>query len=182
MSHRVSGDDARHRPAVLQLLLGVAILTGVGAVAGVVWEWLWTPTVGVVVDHEWMAVDEQGLRGVFSGTGWYVVVGSVAGLLAGALVAMVLDRQPLLTLVAVVVGSVLGAWLMVQVGTSLGPPDPDRVARTAQDGTRLPTALEVTGASPWIAMPGGALLGLVLVFLGLSAGSRHHGTTPDSSG
>jgi hypothetical protein len=156
------------KQVVLQLGLVVVALAAIGALAGVVWQWVWTPTVGVVVDHHWSAGDAIGLQHEFSGTGWYVVVALVAGLVAGIAVALLADRVPLLTLAAVVVGSALAAWLMVVVGTALGPPDPDVAARTAADGTRLPMQLTVTGHSPWIALPSGALLGLLFVFIGLS--------------
>jgi hypothetical protein len=160
-----TGTDRR---VVLQLGLVVAALAAVGALAGVVWQWLWTPTIGVVVDHRWTAGDALGLQHEFSGTGWYVAVALVAGLVAGVGVALLVDRVPLLTLAAVVVGSALAAWVMLLVGSALGPPDPTIVARTADDGTRLPMELSVTGRSPWIALPSGALIGLLLVFIGLS--------------
>lgn len=167
-----------HRPslstAAVQLGLGVLLLAGAGAVAGVVWEWLWTAPVGVVADHQWLAEDEAGLRGQFSATGWFVVVATVTGLLVGGVVALFLDRAPLLTLLAVVIGSVLGTWLMLRVGAALGPEDPARLALTAKEGTHLPGALEVSRRTPWIAMPAGALVALTLVFFGLSAGRRHH--------
>jgi hypothetical protein len=153
---------------VLQFVLAVLVLAGVGALAGVVWEWVWSPAVGVVADHQWVAEDEAGLRGQFSGTGWFVVVATVAGLVAGVVVALFLDRVPLLTLLAVVVGSVVGTWLMLHVGSALGPPDPDHLARTAKGGTHLPAQLEVSRRSPWIALPAGALVGLAVVFVGLS--------------
>lgn len=157
---------------VAQFGLVVAVLATVGALAGVVWQWIWTPTMGVVVDHHWTAGDALGLQHEFSGTGWYVLVGAVAGLVAGVVIALLFDRVPLLTLAAVVVGSAVGAWLMVLVGTALGPADPEVLARTADDGTRLPMELAVTGRSPWVALPSGALIGLVLVFVGLSPRSR----------
>jgi hypothetical protein len=156
----------------LQLGLVVAALAAVGALAGVVWQWIWTPTIGVVVDHHWTAGDALGLQHEFSGTGWYVIVALVAGLVAGVAVALLVDRVPLLTLAAVVVGSALAAWLMLVVGTALGPPDPDVAARTADDGTRLPMQLSVTGHSPWVALPSGALIGLLFVFIGLSPRHR----------
>lgn len=166
----------RHRPALApalwQLLLAVAVLAGAGALAGVVWEWVWTAPVGVVVNHQWVAEDEAGLRGQFSGTGWYVVVATGAGLVAGALVALFLDRSPVVTLVAVVVGSALGAWVMIEVGAAMGPADPHVLALAAKDGTHLPGRLEVTGRSPWIAMPAGALVALALVFFGFGAARR----------
>lgn len=161
------------RPGLVQAAIGIVVLAAVGALAGVVWEWLWTPPVGVVVDHRWLAEDEAGLRAQFSGTGWFVVIATVAGLIAGGLVALFLDRVPLLTLLAVVVGSVLGTWLMLEVGAARGPPDPTHLATTAEDGARLPGALEVSRRTPWISMPAGALAALALVFFGLTAGRRH---------
>ncbi|CAI9419798.1 hypothetical protein [Nocardioides sp. T2.26MG-1] len=175
------------RPGLVQAAIGVLVLGAAGALAGVVWEWLWTAPVGVVVDHKWLAEDEAGLRGQFSGTGWFVVIATVAGLLAGGVVAMFLDRVPLLTLLAVVIGSVLGTWLMLEVGAALGPPDPVHLAATAKDGTHLPGRLEVSRRTPWISMPAGALVALTLVFFGLSAGRRHplddhghHSAHPDA--
>jgi hypothetical protein len=165
-------ERSRGRSGLVQLVLGVALLAGLGALAGVVWDWVWSPAVGVVVDHRWVAQNEAGLRGQFSSTGWFVVVASVAGLLGGVVVALLWDRVPLLTLVAVVMGSVAGTWLMLQVGAALGPSDPEQLALTAKNGTHLRAQLEVSGHSPWIALPVGALLGLLLVFFGSSAGSR----------
>ncbi|HEY0950186.1 hypothetical protein [Nocardioides sp.] len=171
MSH--PGHRSSLRPGLVQLVLGVLVFAAVGALAGVVWEWLWTPPMGVVSGHRWLAEDEAGLRGQFSGTGWFVVVATVSGLLAGAAVALFLDRVPLLTLLAVVAGSVLGTWLMLRVGAALGPDDPARLALTAKDGTHLPGALTVSRRTPWISMPAGGLVALTLVFFGLSVGRRH---------
>lgn len=168
------GHRASLRPGLVQLLIGVLVLAAAGALGGVVWEWVWTAPVGVVADHQWLAEDEAGLRGQFSGTGWFVVVATVTGLLAGGVVATFLDRMPLLTLLAVVVGSAAGTWLMLTVGTALGPPDPTLIARTAENGTHLPGELGVSRRTPWISMPAGALVALTLVFFGLSPGRRHH--------
>lgn len=165
---------AARLPVAVQALLTVGVLAGAGAVAGIIWNWVWTPTTGVVVDHTWNAGDAIGLQHAFSATGWYVVVGAAAGLVGGVLVAALFDRVPLLTLGALVVGSALGAWLMLIVGTALGPGDPATIATTAADGTRLPQQLDVTGASPLIALPVGALTGLIVVFLGVSASRARH--------
>jgi hypothetical protein len=138
-----------------------------GALAGVVWEWLWTPQDGVVVDGEWL-LDTEALRGDFSGTALYVLVAAATGLLLGVLAALLSERHEVATLVAVVAGSALAAWLMWQVGQALDPPDPAQVARTAEDGSRVPGELEVVGRSPFTALPAGALLGLIVVFIGLT--------------
>lgn len=150
-----------------QLGLVVAAFAVVGVAAGFVWERLWTPATGVVVDHQWRPTDALALQQEFSGTGWYVVVGTVAGLLLGLVATLLVDRVPLLTLLAVVAGSSLAAWLMLRVGVALGPADPQSLAASADDGTRLPAQLAVSGRSPYAAFPVGALVGLVIVLLGL---------------
>jgi hypothetical protein len=173
-------------PAIGQAGIVVAVCAVAGALAGVVWEWLWTPPVGVVIRHEWL-VGLSGLRSEFSATGLYVVVASVAGLLVGALCGLFLDRAELVTLAAVLVGAVLAGWIMAQVGQALGPPDPRQLAETASNGTRLPSDLRIVGKiwpprsirdpSPYVAFPAGATLGLAVVLLGLT--KRHAG---ESSG
>lgn len=157
-------DRVRALRQVLLVLLGFVV---VGALAGVVWEWVWTPPTGVALDKEFL-LDGAGLRSDFSGTALYVLIASLAGLLLGVLVAVLSDRNELLTLVAVAVGSVLAAWLMFRVGTLLGPPDPGPLARSAEDYTPLVDQLQVSGRSPFVAFPCGALVGLVVVFIGLN--------------
>jgi hypothetical protein len=157
-------------PALRQAAIVVVVFAAAGVLAGVVWELVWTPPVGVVVDHEWL-MGLAGLQAEFSATGVYVVVASVAGLVTGALCALFLDRAELVTLVAVVVGAVLAGWVMVQVGHALGPPDPRELAETASNRSRLPSDLRIVGKSPYVAFPAGATLGLAVVLLGLS--KRH---------
>jgi hypothetical protein len=154
-------------PALTQAAIAIVAFAVVGALAGVVWEWLWTPPNGVVVDHKWF-VDLSGLREEFSGTGLYVVVASVAGLVTGSLCGLFLDRAELVTLAAVVVGAALAGWVMVQVGHALGPSDPQELAKTASNRTPLPGDLGIVGNSAYISFPAGAVLGLGPVLLVLS--------------
>lgn len=162
-------------PGKLRLLRQVTMIVLVfavaGALAGAVWEWLWTPPAGVVVHHQWLQ-DERGLRGDFAGTGGYVAVAAITGFLVGAVVAFVFDAAEVVTLLAVLAGAVLAGWLMHRVGLALGPADPRHLAASAKDGTRLPGRLSVSGQSEFRAFPACALLGLVIVFFGLSG--RHH--------
>ena len=156
----------------------IAAFAAAGALSGWIWFQLWTPPSGVVVEKQWfLNPPEAGLRGDFPGTGWYVVVALFGGLLLGAACAYLLDRSELATLVAVAVGSALAAWLMLQVGEQLSPPDPDKLALTAKDGTELPGQLEVSRLSPKLSYPAGALLGLALVYLlTLGRNSRNDGS------
>lgn len=161
-------------PAARQVVTIVVGLALVGALAGAVWEWVWTPPQGVAFEGEFV-LDLAGLRSDFSGTGLYVVVGVVAGLLAGAVAGFATRRREVLTLVAVTAGAVLAAWVMLRVGVALGPPDPDPIAAAAEDYTPIVSDLRVVGTSPYVALPGGALLGLIATLLGVT---RHHRVRP----
>ena len=149
-----------------QVVVSMVLLVVAGALAGVVWVWLWTPPSGVVVDQRWVQ-DESGLRGDFSATGSYVAVAAVAGLLIAVLLGVLFDKAELVNLAVVLVGSVLAGWVMYHVGLALSPADPRSLADSVKDGTRLPGRPVVSGISPFQAFPGGAMLGLVIVYLGL---------------
>lgn len=160
------------RPILRQVVVSMVLLVVAGALAGVVWVWLWTPPSGVVVDQQWVQ-DESGLRGDFSATGSYVAVAAVTGLLVAVLLGVLFDKAELVNLAVVLVGSVLAGWVMYRVGLALSPADPRSLADSVEDGTRLPGRPTVSGISPFQAFPGGAMLGLVIVYLGLPRRRRN---------
>lgn len=147
-----------------QAIAVVAVFAVAGVVAGVVWFQLWSPASGVVSDGQWFT-DEDGLRDAFSGTGLYVVVAVVVGFLVGAVTAFLFDRSELVTLVATLAGGALAGLVMLRLGLHWSPADPEVLARTAEDGTRLRSNLEVDLPHAWLAFPGAALVGLAVVFL-----------------
>lgn len=160
------------RRLLVRGLVIVVVLGLVGVLAGVVWEWVWSPPTGVVFRDRWV-LQPSGPDVGFAGTGWYVVVASLAGLLAAAAIGWLARRDEVATLVAVVIGSVLAGWLMLVVGHALGPADPQVLAVGKDDFTALPSDLRVAGdepllglgSSPFVAFPAGALVGLAVVFL-----------------
>lgn len=159
--HRAEPPRGASTRQLISILMAFAV---VGSVLGWVWQWWWTPTTGTVIDQTWLR-DEIALAGDFSGTGLYVLLAVGGGLVLGVLVAAAYPRTEWLTLAAVLVGSALAALVMYQVGTRLGPPDPQLLAARAEDGTQLPGNLQVAGLSPFGAFTTGALLGLVVVYL-----------------
>jgi hypothetical protein len=135
------------RSLLVRVLVVLATFAVVGAIAGVVWEWLWTPPLGIVYRGQWI-LEPSGPDYAFSGTGWYVVVALAAGLLTALALGWVLVSGEITTLVAAVVGSVLAGWLMFTVGHSLGPPDPRPLAAAKDDLERLPSDLRVAVKDP----------------------------------
>ena len=151
----------------------------VGVVAGVIWEWLWTPPTQVVQQHQLFYTDYGSLRRVFTGTGLYALVGAVASALVAATVGFLTRRHELLALAAVIVGSLLAAYTMHMVGVALGPPDAAAIAKTAADGTHVSAALVVNGKSPYLVWPMVSLFVLALVFFAWpGAGAVAIATTP----
>jgi hypothetical protein len=166
------------RPSLVQALVVLVLFCAAGAALGLLWERLWDPTEGMVVRHEWFVVDDQlrydldGLRNQFSGTGLFVLISLAAGLVLGVLSALLLARDEVVTMLAVALGAALGAVVMWQVGSHLGPPDPEVLAATAKRGTVLPDDLELGSPGALLAMPFAGLLGLCAVFLLVPGRSR----------
>lgn len=171
-------DDRAPRLAGRAVLVRAAIVLAtfavVGAIAGVVWEWVWTPPLGIVYRGEWI-LEPSGPDYDFSGTGWYVVIALAAGLLTAVVLGWVLVAGELTTLAAAAVGSVLAGWVMFTVGHTLGPPDPRPLAAAMDDLERLPSDLRVAGSDPdqssyslagsaFLAFPLGTTVGLSVVW------------------
>ena len=159
------------RRAWLRAALVVVLFALTGAGLGVWWEHLWQPSQGTVVRHEWFVVDGdfrydlEGLRNQFSGTGLFVVLALAAGALLGGLTALLSRRDELLVLGTVAVGSVVAAVVMWQVGTRLGPPDPQVLALAADRGTVLPDHLALGSPGALLVWPLASLVALCAVFL-----------------
>lgn len=158
-SARLSGRGSPVRFVLLTLVAYVVL----GAVAGAVWEWVWTPPDQVVRDNQVFYTSYQSLRRVFTGTGLYVVVGAVAAALISLVVCLLARGRELVTLATVVVGSCVAAVLMRLVGGLLGPDDPLTAAKPA-DTQVLPGELTVHGFTPYLVWPMVTLFVLAVVF------------------
>jgi len=157
--------DSPMRPARVVRFVVLTLLSYVvlGAVAGAVWEWVWTPPDQVVRDHQVFYTSYESLRRVFTGTGLYVLVGAVAAALIAAVVCLLARGRELVTLAVVVTGSCAAAAAMRLVGGLLGPPDPLSVAKPPKDGV-LPGRLVVNGFTPYLVWPMVSLFVLAVVF------------------
>jgi len=154
------------RTALLQAVVIMVAFAVVGVLCGLLWSAVWQPAQGEVSHHVWYPFSwDRAQPAFFAGTGWYVLIATAAGLVLGALAAWLLDRRELVTLAAVVVGGLVAAYLMRVVGLHRSPGSPQHLAKTAADGTKLPSQL--TLASWWLVLvfPGGALASLSALFL-----------------
>jgi hypothetical protein len=155
---------ARRRGAPVRfVLLALLAYVVVGAVAGVVWEWVWTPPDQIVRDGQVFYTSYESLRRVFTGTGLYVLVGGVAAAATSLVICLLTRGRELVTLATVLIGSCAAAAVMRLVGPMLGPDDPLSAARPR--GTQVvPGELTVNGFSPYLVWPMVSLFVLALVF------------------
>lgn len=182
----VGVDEPQESPTVLRparsgwrrhlMVLTALVLAGAASavLTGWLWEWLWTPPTGAAWAGKWY-LDRQGQLDDVSATGWFTVVGLVAGILLGAVAARFVRAAPLVVLAGVVLGALVHAWVMYQVGHLLGPEDPHAIARTAGDWEPIVSDLRLAGVDHWwwpfastaaLAPAVGALISLVGIFLG----------------
>ncbi|WP_091121198.1 hypothetical protein [Nocardioides terrae] len=152
----------------------VAGFAATGAVSGLLWRTRLHAPDGIVVGGQWYSGSTH--EDSFASTGWYVVIAVAAGLLLGIAAAWLSRAPEVLTLAAVLVGSLLAAWLMRVVGLHGAPPDPARAAAHAADGTRLTGTISRPGVAAFVTWPLAAVLAVGAVFLLL--GERPTGEEP----
>ena len=88
-----------------------------------------------------------------------MAIAAPVGLVVGALGSWRMQRDPLVTVVALVLGAVVGGAAMLATGWLLGPGSALEFARTARDGAVVPASLRVQPGAAWLAMPLATALG-----------------------
>jgi hypothetical protein len=170
-----SAPVAVRRRMLRRVLVVLAVGLLLGAVGGVVWEWVWTPPTGAAYKGRWMP-DAQGITHVADSTGWFVVIGLTYGILYGTFTTRYAKGLEIATMLGVLAGSLLAAWATLRVGAWLGPDDASVLARTM--GDLEPLVLDLTlgssGAGWWPAVFGspvvlapavGAMMSVVAMYL-----------------
>lgn len=149
------------------------------ALAGVLWEQLWSAPPGLSYQGKWF-LEPAGPDLAFQGAALYVLVALPVGVLLAVLVSL-RPRHEVATVLTVLLASGIGALVMYAVGHGLGPPDPHPLAAGQPDFTTISADLvlggSVKGENPLastalLAMPTGAMAGLVVVYLLGNRGSR----------
>ncbi|WP_436698276.1 hypothetical protein [Nocardioides sp. BYT-33-1] len=157
-------------PAVaVPVLLGALL----GAAGGWLWWVWWSPaTQGKIYDtpvgKAWYPDPfDPGIARDFGGTATYVVAGFALALVLGLVGGWVARHRAVVGVLAVLAGAGLGALAMTLVGQAFSPPDPATLLATHQAGDRLPGHLHVSGWTPYLVWPVGALLAYLVLMLSL---------------
>lgn len=140
----------------------LAVFALVGAALAFVWYWWWAPPPEGFVFEEapYFGPDQE-----FRSTGTYVALAAPVGALLGSVLTWLLDTDEVLTLVAVLVGSLVAGGVMLAVGHALGPETATAVAAGLADGAAVDADLRVQPGAAWLAFPVGALAGATVVLL-----------------
>lgn len=134
-----------------------------GAVAvGALWPQLVDPVV-VEVTEAGVVTGEVALGDRFDTVGWYVLLAVATGILLGAVLVARRRAQEVVTVVAVLVGACVAAWLSARVGTWLGPEDARQALRGAEVGTTAEEPIVLPTDAAYLAWPIAAMMGAVAV-------------------
>ena len=151
--------SARVLRDVLIVLLGF----GVGAVGvGVLWPQLVDPVV-VTRAEAGLLTDEVALGDRFDNVGWYALLSGGCAVLLGVVLSLWRRSHEVVTLLAIVTGACLAAWLSARVGTWVGPGDPEAVLAAAEVGATAPDRVTLTADVAYLVWPIAALIGCVVV-------------------
>nr|WP_297413562.1 hypothetical protein [uncultured Nocardioides sp.] len=159
-----SGQGDARRPGPLDdvvAVLGVYVLLGL--LAAVAWWVLWEPALFTKAEGGGLGMGEDQLGRRFNADGWYAVIAAVCGLVSGTALSWWRGRDPLLTSVLVLGGSIVAAGVMAVVGGWLGPPDPTTVVASVEVGATVPSELAVDATVCYLVWPVTALIGCLIV-------------------
>jgi hypothetical protein len=159
------GPVLRRHPLVRDAAFVLAWFLVLAVVAAVVW-WQVTPLAEYTRTADNAQMDEQELGRQVAADGWYVVIAAVGGLLSGVMLLSLRRRDPVATVVLVVLGSLLCGWVMLRLGLWLGPADPKSVLPHAAVGSKVPLQLEPKATGVVYAWPIMALVGAIGVIWG----------------
>jgi hypothetical protein len=148
------------------LLVVVAALAGaiLAFPAAEVWLHLADPPAGELT-RSGVALGEVQLNQQSGVTLWFLVVGAVAGLLAGLVVGWLGRRRGMVAVVAVVVLCAVGAWLSAYLGIHVFGPDEKAEAADASIGDLVVSELSVGTFLAYLGWPIGGLLGACAALL-----------------
>jgi hypothetical protein len=151
------------RGAVIKDVLVVLVSFAVAAVlVGLIWPHLVDPVVVERTDAG-LLTDEVALGDRFDVVGWYALLAAGAGLLLGAVLAATRRTHEVVTLLAVVACACLAAWLSAEVGSWVGPDDPNQVLADAEVGDTAEDRIVLTADVAYLVWPVAALIGSATV-------------------
>lgn len=129
---------------------------------GAAWPHLVDPVV-VTRTKGGLLTDEVALADRFGAVAWYSLLSGGVSLVLGVVLLLVRRTHDVVTVLAVVAGACLAAWLSARLGTWWGPDDPQQVLAHAQVGATAPDRVVLSADAAYLVWPIAALVGAVVV-------------------
>lgn len=135
------------RTGLRPVLLDVAIVTVWFVVAGALGAFVWSlvtelPKVTREGNSGTVAPEQLGMQvGI---DGWFFVIALIGGAASGLILLAWRNRDPVLTVVLVVLGAGMSSWLMVVLGRALGPEKELVTLRSATEGGQVSMQLQLS--------------------------------------
>ena len=150
------------RTALKDVLVVLASFVVAALLAGALWPQLVDPVV-VERAENGILTGEVALGDRFDTVGWYSLLAGACGLLLGAVLVARRHAHEVITLLAVLVGACLAAWLSARIGTWVGPDDPNQVLADAEVGATAEDRVVLTADVAYLVWPISAMIGSVVV-------------------
>lgn len=170
------------RAAVVRdVVVVLAAFLVAGVLVGLLWPLLVDP-VTVTRSEAGLTTGEVALANRFDQDAWYSVLGGGAALVLGVVLTLWRRAHEAATVVALVAGALLGAWVSATVGNATGPEAAEVTLADAELGATAPDQVVVTADAAYLAWPLGAVLGAVVVLWAPSGRHRERDEQGDSTG
>ena len=176
-----SSPPADRDAVVRDVLVVLAAFLAAGVAVGLVWARVVEP-VTVTRSELGLQTGEVALASRFDHDAWYSLLGGGAALLLGVGLTLWRRAHETATLVAVVLGALLAAWVSSAVGTATGPEAAEVVLADAEMGATAPDQVVVTADAAYLAWPLAAVLGAVLVLWAPAGRDRHRSEPGEGTG
>lgn len=171
------------RRAGLWALTTIVVLAVVGIAVGAGWSALAPhPLMKVAQGHSLVSAGGSGTPSI-AADAYFLLVSGIAGLVTGAIVAVLARPATLWVPVALVLGGAGGAAVAWQLGSWFGSGHAAHVAATGAVGTTVHDQVSLGAVSALLAWPLAAVLAhLVVTAWRLGASPGHHEPDPDDEG
>ena len=150
------------RPMLVDLGVVVVAFLVAGVLTGVIWPQLVDPVI-VTRDAAGISTGEVALAERFDNDGWYAVLAGGSGLVLGLVLTAWRRTHEVVTLLGVVAGAFLAAWVSAEVGTLVGPDDPERLLANAEVGATAHDLVTVSAEAAYFVWPIAAVVGAMIV-------------------
>lgn len=98
--------------------------------------------------------------------GWFFVIALVGGVTSGLVLLAWRNRDPVLSVVLVVLGAAMASWLMLRLGLLLGPEKELTALRSVPEGGKVHMQLQLSAPGmAWVWLTGAALGALVQLWV-----------------